>query len=181
MLGPRLEGRIVVLRPVRDEEAGAIVGWLEDVEVTRYLTRLLPPSEAGEREWLAARHRDEHSVTWGLEHEGRLVGVTGIHEIDWINRHGSTGTFIGDRTVWRRGIATEAMQLRARFAFESLNLHKLKSGYYDGNRGSAEAQRRTGYREVGRQRDELFRNGRWHDLIVTELLREDWERLASGS
>ena len=143
-----------MLRPVREDETSAIVTWLEDVEVTRYLRILFPPSVAGERDWLAARAQDEHHVFWGIEHEGRLVGITGIHEIDWISRHGATGTMIGDRGVWRRGIATETMQLRAR--------------------ASAQAQRRTGYREVGRLRQEQFRDGRWHDMIVTELLREDW-------
>jgi RimJ/RimL family protein N-acetyltransferase len=180
MLGPRLEGRIIVLRPVREEEAGMIAGWLEDMEVTRHLRILLPPSVAGEREWLSARTQDEHHVFWGIEHEGRLVGITSIQGIDWISRHGETGTAIGDRAVWGRGIGTEAMQLRARFAFEMLNLNKLNSGYYEGNQASAEAQRRTGYREVGRRRQELFRNGAWHDMVLTELLREDWERAASG-
>lgn len=180
VFGPRLEGRIVVLRPVREGEAEVIVGWLEDTEVTRHLGILLPPSVAGEREWLAARAQDEHHVFWGIEHEGRLVGVTSIFEIDWINRRGTTGTTIGERAVWGRGIGTETMQLRARFAFEMLNLNKLNSGYYEGNEASAEAQRRTGYREVGRRRQEQFRHGRWRDMILTELLREDWERTASG-
>ena len=180
MLGPRLEGRIIVLRPVREGEAETIVGWFEDTEVTRNLNILLPPSVAGEREWLAARAQDEHNVGWGIEHEGRLVGLTGIQGIDWISRHGETGTVIGERSIWGRGIGTEAMQLRARFAFEMLNLNKLNSGYFDGNDASAEAQRRTGYREVGRRRQEQFRDGRWRDLVLTELLREDWERASSG-
>lgn len=176
MLGPRLEGQIAVLRPVREGEAETLVGWLEDTEVTRNLRILLPPPVAGEREWLSARAQDEHFVFWGIEYEGRLVGMTSIQEIDWISRHGATGTAIGERAVWGRGIGTETMQLRTRFAFEALNLNKLNSGYYEGNDASAEAQRRTGYREVGRRRQELFRHGRWRDLILTELLREDWER-----
>jgi RimJ/RimL family protein N-acetyltransferase len=180
MLGPRLEGRIIVLRPVREGEAETIVGWFEDTEVTRNLNILLPPSVAGEREWLAARAQDEHNVGWGIEHEGRLVGLAGIQGIDWISRHGETGTVIGERSIWGRGIGTEAMQLRARFAFEMLNLNKLNSGYFDGNEASAEAQRRTGYREVGRRRQEQFRHGRWRDLVLTELLREDWERTSAG-
>jgi RimJ/RimL family protein N-acetyltransferase len=67
------------------------------------------------------------------------------------------------------------MQIRAEYAFRQLDLHKLNSGYVEGNAGSAEAQRRAGYREVGRLRDELYRDGRWYDHILTELLRDDWE------
>ncbi|HSR25731.1 MAG TPA: GNAT family protein, partial [Candidatus Eisenbacteria bacterium] len=52
----------------------------------------------------------------------------------------------------------------------------LKSGYLEGNEASRRAQASAGYREVGRLRHEFFRDGRWIDHILTELLREDWER-----
>jgi RimJ/RimL family protein N-acetyltransferase len=66
------------------------------------------------------------------------------------------------------------MRLRAEYAFTQLGLHKLVSSYFEGNAASAGAQRRCGYREVARLRDELYREGRWHDRIVTELLRDEW-------
>ena len=83
---------------------------------------------------------------------------------------------LGDRAAWGKGIATEVMQLRTAFAFEQLNLHKLSSSYLDGNEASARAQARAGYREIGRMRDHCFRDGRWLDEIITEVLREDWLR-----
>jgi RimJ/RimL family protein N-acetyltransferase len=66
------------------------------------------------------------------------------------------------------------MQLRARYAFTQLPLRKLKSGYLDGNEASGRAQVAAGYREVGRHRAEHFIAGRYVDLIVTELLRDEW-------
>jgi [ribosomal protein S5]-alanine N-acetyltransferase len=109
------------------------------------------------------------------------VGVTGIHFIDWPNQHGVTGTLIGDKTVWGKGIAGELMKLRADFAFTQTTLRKLKSGYIEGNEASRRAQMAAGYRESGRRRQEHFREGRWLDQIDTELLREDWEKTVSVS
>jgi RimJ/RimL family protein N-acetyltransferase len=37
--------------------------------------------------------------------------------------------------------------------------------------------KRVGYREVGVERREVFAGGKWHDGVLLELLREDWERL----
>ena len=112
---------------------------------------------------------------WVVEFKGRAVGATAIHAIDWKNGFGTTGTVIGDKSVWGNGLGRELMQLRARYAFIQLPLRKLKSGYLDGNEASARAQAAAGYREVGRYRADMFVDGRWRDHVMTEVLREDWE------
>jgi RimJ/RimL family protein N-acetyltransferase len=55
-------------------------------------------------------------------------------------------------------------------------LRKLKSAYFDGNEASARAQAAAGYREVGRYRADQFIDGQWVDQVVTEVLREDWQK-----
>src|SRR6266568_3251575 len=114
-----------------------------------------------------------------IEHEGRPVGATAIHQINWKFGYGTTGTSIGDRSLWGRGIGKEVMQLRAEYAFTQLPMRKLKSGYYEGNDASARAQAAAGYGEVGRWHRDVFIDGEWRDHILTELLREDWERSRS--
>jgi RimJ/RimL family protein N-acetyltransferase len=129
-----------------------------------------------ERAWLQRVGDDQGMILWAIEHESRVVGTTGIGQIDWAHQHGTTGTLIGDKTVWGRGIGSEMMRLRADFAFTQLPLRKLKSAYVAGNEASRRAQEGAGYRAVGRWRRERFRGGRWLDVILTELLREDWEQ-----
>lgn len=177
MYGPRLEGSVAVMRPPRDDEIRTVAGWMEDLEVTRLLgPNVMPGTVAKQREWIEQMGTDERQVFWSIEYEGRLVGNTGIHDIDWRNGNGRTGTVIGDRSAWGHGIAGEVMRLRAEFAFRQLNLRKLRSGYYEGNEASARAQTACGYVVVGRHREEMFRDGTWHDLILTELMRTDWEK-----
>lgn len=174
MYGPVIQGRIARLRPPRAEDALTIITWFEDMEVTQTLMVTSPPSLDQEKEWLDRMARDPNGMVWVIEYEGRAVGDTGIHDINWRDGTGNTGTVIGDRGVWGKGLGREVMQLRARYAFTQLPLRKLKSGYLDGNEASARAQAAAGYREVGRYRQEHFSGGRYVDLVVTELLREDW-------
>lgn len=68
------------------------------------------------------------------------------------------------------------MRLRTGYAFRELNLHKLVSGAFMENEPSKRALRKAGYREVGIQREQNFRNGRWHDRWLCEVLRADWEK-----
>jgi RimJ/RimL family protein N-acetyltransferase len=176
MYGPVIQGKLVRLRPPKPEDAETMIAWFEDPEVTRFMLLRFPPSIEMEREWLDRTARSQDDIFWVIEHEGRAVGGTAIHQIDWKNGSGTTGTTIGDKSLWAKGFGREVMQLRCRFAFTQLPLRKLKSGYYAGNEASARAQASAGYREVGRYRAERFVDGNWVDHVITEVLREDWAK-----
>ncbi len=177
MYGSVITGSKFRLRAPREEDAPLFFDWFADLEVTRYLDRRIAPSLQQEREWVQKMATSETDIVWCIEFEDWPVGVTGAHRIDWQNCRASTGTAIGDRAAWGKGIGGELMCLRRDYLFREFRLNKLKSGYLEGNEASARAQRAAGYREVGRLRQEYFRDGRWLDHINTELLREDWERL----
>jgi len=177
VLGPVIQGSCFRLRPPRQDDAAVMICWFEDLEVTARLKRRFPPSLEEEQQWLREISNDPNSVLWVVEFEGRPIGTTAIMAIDWAGGHGRTGTLIGDKTNWGKGIGGEAMRLRADFAFGELPLRKLQSGYLEGNEASRRAQAAAGYREVGRWQKQHFREGRWVDEIMTELMREDWERM----
>jgi RimJ/RimL family protein N-acetyltransferase len=153
-----------------------MAAWFEDLEVTRFIKLRNPPSVEAEKEFLERMARDADAVFWAVEHDGNLVGGTSIVNIDWKHGFGTTGTVIGDKKAWGKGLARELMQLRAAYAFTQLPLRKLKSGYLDGNVASARAQKAAGYREVGRWRGDRFVDGEWLDHILTEVMRDDWAK-----
>ena len=174
MYGPLLQGKLATLRPPRPDDADTMIKWFEDLEVTRFLELRHPLSLVVERDWLDRMARDPDEILWVVEHEGRAVGSTGIHHIDWRHGIGTTGTAIGDKTAWGKGLGGEVMRLRAEYAFTQLPLRKLKSAYIDGNEASGRAQAACGYVQVGRHKAERFVDGQWRDEILTELMRDDW-------
>jgi len=99
MYGPVIQGTLLRLRPPTPDDVPAMMKWFEDLEVTRFLNVTLPPSLEAEKEWLDKTGRDPNVIYWVIEHEGRVVGGTGILMIDWRNAHGMTGTVIGDKTA----------------------------------------------------------------------------------
>ena len=157
-----------------------MVAWFEDLEVTARLLMGNPPSLESEHDWIRKVEADPNSVIWAIEHEGRVVGTTAIHDISWRRLCGTSGTVLGDKSLWGKGIGSEAMRLRTRYAFTELPLRKLKSAYLEGNEASWRAQQKVGYREVGRFREDIFKEGRWLDEVVTEVLRTDWEKATGG-
>jgi RimJ/RimL family protein N-acetyltransferase len=174
MYGPVIRGKLVTLRPPRIDEASLMVSWFEDMEVSRFLKRRYPPSIEAEKEWIEDMGKASDDVIWAVQLRDQLIGVTGIHGIDWPKQRGTTGMLIGDKAAWGRGVASEVMGLRTRFAFTQMPLRKLNSTYIEGNIASWRAQEKAGYREVGRRREQEFRDGAWLDEVLTEVLRSDW-------
>lgn len=178
MYGPVLTGETVTLRPPDDPDAQRFVEWFADLEVTRCLLRRTGIGLLQEQGFLKKVGESTTDVLWMIDAGGRPIGATGIHGIDWLHAHATTGIVIGDRTAWRKGYGSEAMRLRTEYAFRQLNLHKLSSSTFVENEPSKRALLKAGYRETGVEREHYFRDGRRHDQWRCEVLRADWERLA---
>src|ERR1051326_777757 len=103
MLGPVIRGKLVTMRPPRPEDAPAMITWFEDMEVTRFMALHHPPSLEMEKEWLERMAKSADDVVWAMEHEGRPVGATAIHAINWKYGYGTTGRTIGDGRLGGKG------------------------------------------------------------------------------
>jgi RimJ/RimL family protein N-acetyltransferase len=179
VFGPVLRGTKCTLRPPRKEELSTYQRWFEDPEVIYFTPRTNPLSDSQEEEWFNRVGEDPNAVQWVIEVDGKPVGLTGIGGIHWRHGNGETGLVIGDKSLWHKGIASEAMALRTAFCFRELNLHKINTRAFMENEPSKRALQKAGYRECGVQRQEFYRDGRWRDVWMGEVLREDWERAQS--
>jgi len=179
MFGPVLKGEHITLRPADDADPPRFLPWIADMEVTRYLGRRTGAALYQEVDFFKKVGESKIDVIWIIEAEGEAVGATGIHEIDWLNAHAITGTLIGRKDKWGKGIATEAMRLRTRYAFRELNLTKLMTEVFMDNAASRRALERNGYKTVGIHRHLFFTGGKWHDVWLGEVLRDEWERTQS--
>ena len=150
--------------------------WFADMEVTRHLNRRSAISLQQEQEFLKKVGESKDDVWWVMEAEGKPIGATGVMGINWLDANGTTGIVIGEKASWGKGYATEAMRLRTRYAFRELNLHKLMTEVDAGNEASRKALERNGYQAVGIRREQTFREGKWRDRWVGEVLRADWEK-----
>ena len=102
--------------------------------------------------------------------EGNLVGRCGTLHVDWKNRVAELGITIA-APYRRRGYATEAMGLLCDFCIQEMNLHRLKVSVLDTNQAAAACYRHNGFTQEGVLRQEVFRNGTYHDVILMGRIR----------
>ena len=149
--------------------------WFNDPEVTRWLLRNRPISRIAEEEFFERASTAQDDIYWAVHDEtGRHIGATGLHGFDWPNRRARSGIAIGDKSVWGQGYGSEIMQVRTRWAFMELGLHRIESECFAANEASAKCLTKAGYRKVGVERKKYWRGGDWHDCIKWEILAEDW-------
>lgn len=170
-------GSRVYLRAVEEGDLPRLTAWMNDSEVTQYLTVSTPLSTADERRWYERLSEKPNDVIFAivLKDSDELIGTMGLHKIDWINGTATTGSVIGRKDLWGNGYGTEAKMLVLDYAFNTLNLRKICSEVYDFNTRSAAALAKCGYKQDGGPRKaHVYRNGRYADLHVFAVFKEDF-------
>jgi RimJ/RimL family protein N-acetyltransferase len=173
-----LIGTHIYLRPLEREDAPAIVPWFNDPEVIRTLRRYLPLTLVEEQEFIDHLRNSDHdlALSIALKESDRLIGVTGLHEIDYKNRHAGLGILIGDKSEWGKGHGTEAARLLIGYAFDTLNMNRVWLHVYEYNARGLRSYEKLGFQREGVLRQDNFRDGRYWDTIVMAVLRQDWTR-----
>jgi [ribosomal protein S5]-alanine N-acetyltransferase len=174
-------GERVSLRPVTvDDCTPRYVEWLRDPEVNRYLeTRWVEQTLETVRAFVEAAERDSASHLLAIIDSETQLHIGNI-KIGPVNAHhlcADISYFIGERTFWGRGYATEAVRLASGIGFDRLELHRLQAGIYASNVGSARALEKAGYVREAVFEQQLAGTEGWEDHVWYRLLREEWARL----
>jgi RimJ/RimL family protein N-acetyltransferase len=176
MKNPFLIGTKIYLRPLEYSDAPQLTTWINDPEVTRTLLAYRPMNLQTEQEFIDRMYRSEDDLVVGIvvRQTDQLIGVTGLHRIDWRNRHAALGILIGAKGEWGKGYGTEATSLLVDHAFATLNLNRVWLHVYEFNTRAVRAYEKVGFQKEGLLRQETFREGRYWDTIVMAVLRAEW-------
>ncbi len=164
------EGEKVRLVPLdKERHLNNALRWLNDPEVTQWLLiGDFPLTRMAEEDWFDSQKEvGEKTISFSIETlEGEHVGFSGLHNVNYRHGYAETGTFIGAKECWGKGLGTDAALVRVRYAFEVLGVRLLLSGYLDGNLRSKRMLEKAGYREYGRVPKQLFKRGAYRDHVL---------------
>ena len=172
-------GEKIQLTAVQREYLPKYVEWLNDWEVAQFLNPGIPApfNLEDENAWFESRGKAKDSFVFAILTlaENKLIGNCGLHNIDFKNRKGVFGIFIGDKNYWSQGYGTDAARALLRFAFEEVGLNLVELQVYDFNPRAMRAYEKAGFRRAGVHRQGLYRGGKFHDEILMSILREEWD------
>jgi RimJ/RimL family protein N-acetyltransferase len=68
------------------------------------------------------------------------------------------------------------MELMIDYGFNKLNLHRIDLGVHEFNERGRKAYKKLGFVEEGRKRDGHYANGKYHDVILMSILKNEWKK-----
>lgn len=173
-----MAGERVYLRPLELADANEMARLTALETETFFDNGRIPHSPLVYEHWIRELHArqppDEIQLAVCLREDDRLIGMVGLGPVDWVNRTAETGSWIGAVEYRGQGYGPEAKHLLLEYAFDVLQLHALNSWVWEPNTRSAAAVRRQGYRPAGRIKTPITKDGRYRDMLVFDLTRDEW-------
>jgi RimJ/RimL family protein N-acetyltransferase len=176
---PFIEGDRIYLREVRVSDVNEnYYRWMNDPEITQYLeSRFYPNSMETLQEYVKTRMGNPNEIFLAIvaKDSDKHIGNIKLGPINWTHRIGDIGIIIGEKEYWGKGYAKEAIQLMAKYAFDTLNLHKVTAGCYLPNEGAIKAFQNAGFDKEGVRKKHGYYKGKYIDSVLFGLIKEEMQ------
>jgi len=173
-----LKGEKVSLWTITKEDLRKIWKYFGDFELRRFLhMRWQPVYYENEEKWYEKlREEINDKIVFEVveNSSNEMVGLIGLHDIDWYSRNAEIGYWIW-KEYWGKGYATEAVKLVLKYAFEYLNLNKVSGRVCEPNKASQRVLEKNGFKLVGKLRkQEYIPEMGLVDVLIYDILREEY-------
>ena len=175
---PRIDAAPFAFRTVSsddDEDLFAIFG---DPRVMRYWSTSAWESPEYAHRYIDDIRRGFETRTlfqWGLvrPEEDRVIGTGTLCSLDAEHRHCEVGYALA-ADEWGNGVMGRALPALIRFAFESLDMHRVEADVDPRNPASFKLLERLGFKKEGFRRESYFVGGEIQDAVMYGLLRREF-------
>jgi RimJ/RimL family protein N-acetyltransferase len=166
---------VTLIRLDREKHADQTFVWRNDVRIRKWCRQNDVLFRPAHNAWFDKQCVDPKTQMYAIQHDGRMVGVCGLTDMDLLNRRAEFSIYIGPEHQGG-GIASAALKTLFSHGFMAYGLNCIWGETFDGN-PAAKLFLRMGMIYEGKRRDFYFRDGRFVDSLLYSLLRRDWDRL----
>ncbi len=168
----------VLLRALEPRDLDALYQQKNDPEVAELLAGFSAGySRADLDDWLAFHRQQKDELLWAVAdaQSDRCLGHAGFYRIDHRVRAAEYAIMLGDKEHWGRGLGTAVSRRLVAYGFEALNLNRVALSVLAHNDRARRLYAALGFREEGVLRQAQFKGGRYCDLVLMALLREEYD------
>lgn len=175
-----IKGEKIYLRQIQLTDCTeTYVNWLNDTQVNQYLeTKWQKQDLSTITEFVNSQIKSDGSVLFAIIENTSLqhIGNIKIGPINKNHNHADISYFIGDKSMWGKGIATEAIRLIVKYGFEDLNLHRIEAGAYCRAIGSWKALEKNGFKREAIFREHVFFVNEYIDVYRYGMLKDEYNK-----
>lgn len=172
-------GKKVLMRPVEESDQEFLVRLNSDPAVRANVAGWgFPTSLNDQMNWFKGGG-SESTQRYIIEESGQPVGMTGLWNIDWHNRHAIAPIKLGGGADIRgKGLGKDAIMALMAFAFYDVGLNRLHGPVLTDNVASMKLYvEKCGWSVEGTLRSHVWRNGRFVNESPVGILRDEFDAL----
>jgi RimJ/RimL family protein N-acetyltransferase len=174
-----LVGERVELRRHARENYRLYGEWYGDPEIWRLTSWAASPLSPSAVERLFEDRElstTDDSFAIHLKDEERPIGVVSLMNISEANDSAELSVIVGHPEDRHHGYGAEAIDTILRYGFEELRLNRVGLSVFEFNEDAISTYEKLGFREEGRLRQALKRDGTFHDAILMSVLGSEWRQ-----
>jgi RimJ/RimL family protein N-acetyltransferase len=172
-----IEGNQVNLLPINFDHIDLYIKWENNPGIRRYSRNVIPNTKEEYKKYLKSlQKKNPDLIPFEIYHKKDHIpiGICELSDINWINQTSFLGIIIGEPTYWGKNYCVEVIELLVIYAFEELNLEKLKYGAFSPNIASIRCAEKVGFSHEATLIKEMYIDGQYYDSILCTLFKEDW-------
>lgn len=154
---------MINFRQFEQKDAALLVAYLNDVNVTQYITGAIPqPYTLGDAQWWldVGSHVDYISA---IEINGMFVGCISATLGDFeYDRSAELGYWLG-REFWDKGIATQAVEQYSQMIFNATNIVRLFVSVVAENKASIRVLEKNNFKQDALLEKASFKKGQFYN------------------
>ena len=156
--------------------------WFIDPDVTKFNSHGLFPYTKNQMQSFLASLESPNNLVWAIIAKVQTlskfyeihIGNISLQNINWINRSAEFAVVIGNKDHWGKGYCTEAAELIFEHGFSKLNLHRIRTGTAETNKGMMKVAMKLGMKLEGVFRDGVYLDGEYVNVMALGILRHEW-------
>jgi len=177
---PVIETERLILRKVEMRDAPDMYEYSRDPLVAKHVlwdAHTSVNDTKGYIRYMLRRYRMGDPSSWGIEEKasGKIIGTIGYMWYQTENNAAEVGYSLA-RMHWNKGYMTEALRAVIDYSFQTLGIHRIEAQHETDNGASGAVMEKCGMRKEGTLRGRLYNKGKYVDVNVYAILREDYNR-----
>jgi UDP-4-amino-4,6-dideoxy-N-acetyl-beta-L-altrosamine N-acetyltransferase len=156
----------VSLRKITEDDTSSILKWRNSEFVRNNFVIRETFTEQSQKKWLSDVIARGRAVQYIILSNNLPIGSVYIRDIDYINKKGEFGIFIGEKDFIGRGFGSLATKEMLKIAFEKLKLHRVYLRVFSDNIFAIKTYEKAGFVKEGILKDTVFIDGKFKDMLL---------------
>jgi RimJ/RimL family protein N-acetyltransferase len=173
---PFLIGEKVFLRATEPSDNSLISELKNHPDPRKTLFYGIPANSSQIQEELNKLRDDQNTIVFTIckKVDDKPIGQAAFVRIDWLGRNGIFFLGLANKDNWSKGYGREVTELMLKYAFETLNFHRVELRVADENPAGMHIYQKAGFKHEGTQREAMFHEGHYVDFHIMGILKHEY-------